>query len=157
MDDIYNTFNDVLLQNINASAADGRAPVPKQNGTGKLVIQTVLAGGALPLSGVSVVVSDGNTGRDAVPDIRLVTDESGRTEPIVLPTVSYTLSQAPTETERPYSVYNITAELDGFYPEKLVNIPIFDKTTSVQPIMMIPLSERSVPDAELYIDESAAT
>lgn len=151
MDNRYYNFNDALMQNINP-ASQSNTNEPEMTGSGVLSVRVTLAKEALPLEGATVIISKSDG--DKKIEARLVTDRSGITPPLALPAPAAEYSQTPDGTQRPYSIYNITAELPGYYPESMVNVPIFDKVTSVQPIVMIPLSEESVRGDELYIDES---
>ena len=153
MNSEYDSFNDALMQNINPAPSRNTAAEPAGlTGSGILTVQVSLAKGALPLEGATVIISKSDGDKEI--EARLVTDKSGRTPPLALPAPSAVYSQTPGGNTRPYSIYNITAELPGYYPESIVNVPIFDKITSIQPIVMIPLSEQSVRGDELYINES---
>ena len=158
MNSQYDSFNDALMQNINPAPSSNTAAEPAGlTGSGILTVQVCLAKGALPLEGATVIISKSDGDKEI--EARLVTDKSGRTPPDARPVrprpaPSAVYSQTPGGNTRPYSIYNITAELPGYYPESMVNVPIFDKITSIQPIVMIPLSEQSVRGDELYINES---
>ena len=106
--------------------------------SGVLIVQTSIAGGALPLLGASVTVSDGGDGYISEP-IRTESGASGLTDAIVLPAPSPLLSQSPSNGVRPYALYNLSVTRDGYYPFTAEKIPIFAGVRSIQPVNMIPL------------------
>lgn len=72
------------------------------------------------------------------------TNNLGQTEKIALPTKSASLSEVP-GNERPFISYNIFASKEGYFDSDVINAPIFEGVTSIQPINLIPLSEYSNP------------
>ena len=107
--------------------------------SGVLIVQTSIAGGALPLLGATVTVSDGGDGYLQAP-IRVQSGASGLTDAIILPAPSPLLSQSPQNASRPYALYNLSVTRDGFYPFTAEKVPIFAGVRSIQPVNMIPLS-----------------
>ena len=120
-------------------------------GEGGLIVTVTLARGAIPVEGATVIIAEENNRR--IISTR-ITDKSGRMEQISLPTQSSSLSLTPDSSTRPFSVYNIRAEYPGYYTENAINVPIFDKIVSIQPISLIPLSEKDIAEGELTINES---
>lgn len=148
----FTDFNNALAGELEQLPNGSSTRSGSTTGYGALIIQVALAKGAIPLSGVHITVNA--TEGDEIQPETFMTDNSGKTPPIVLPAPSAVYSQTPGGNIKPYSVYNITAQLAGYYPEELTNVPVFEGITSIQPIMMIPLSEAHVPKDELYIDEN---
>ena len=170
MNEEYHRFNESLMKKLNpenASSSEEAArtqsslskgtdfsETAERFGTGTLIVQVALARGAVPVAGAKVIVSQGDGDNAVIAE--LFTDKSGRTEKISLPAPMTEYSQAPGGNIRPYSIYNITVELAGYYTEKAINVPVFDKTVSVQPIALMPLSEKSTQEDLMIIDEGAA-
>lgn len=169
MNEQYHRFNESLMNNINAyaetppaaqtasvstlSSGGDYTETSENTGTGWLIVVVSLARGAIPVEGAKVTVtkSDGDMALAA----ELFTDNSGRTEKLALPAPMAKYSQTPGGSMRPYSIYDIAVEKEGYYPEKAINVPIFDNNVSIQPMALIPLSETSVPENQLIIDESS--
>ena len=72
------------------------------------------------------------------------TNSVGQTEKIALPTKSASLSEVPGNL-KPYISYNVFASKEGYFDSDVINVPIFEGVTSIQPINLIPLSEYSNP------------
>lgn len=112
-----------------------------QQGTGYLKVQTVSAGGAFPVEGAVVIVTD-QEGKTAY---SLRTDRSGLTDAVSLPAPSVALSQAPPVNgdPAPYSVYTVQVFRDGFYDIEEYSLPIFDGITALWQANLIPKTEFS--------------
>lgn len=63
---------------------------------------------------------------------RDTTDQSGKTKVFLLPTPDKNLSMSPDLSEKPYAVYNMVVESDGFLTNIHLNIPVFSGITSIQ-------------------------
>ena len=111
---------------------------PENMGAGTLLVQVTLANGAIPMAGASVQVF--RAGSDGEPIATLITDRSGRTKRITLPTPAAEYSQSHSNV-RPYANYDIKVELPGYYTQHLVSVPIFDQVDSIQPVDLMPLAE----------------
>lgn len=70
----------------------------------------------------------------------LITDESGKTQPIAIPTPELAASQAPSQ-ERPFSIADVTAEHPLYERILVEDVQIFPDTVSVQNLQFIPLDE----------------
>ena len=70
----------------------------------------------------------------------LITDRSGRTEPIPLPAPAPSSSLSPGENA-PFALYRVAVKKDGFYPQTTENVPVFAGITSLQPITLIGRAE----------------
>lgn len=108
--------------------------------SGYLKARVFTALGAIPIEGASVKVSssDGIT-----PSVAhdLITDQSGETKTVSLPAPPRSLSGTP-GGPLPYALYRIEAYAEGYAPYEALNVPIFSEILSVQPISLVPLSER---------------
>ena len=110
----------------------------KKMAIGYLQVKARTAQEAVPLDGVRVRVLDdeGNALYD------LVTDESGETQTVPLETVDRRFSLSPGYLGMPYVRYSVTVKTEGFAPETVTGIPIFDGETAMLPVAMVPLEER---------------
>lgn len=123
---------------------------PNLNSVGYLKIVTTSADQTIPIPEVSVIISKTNNGNEEIL-YSLMTNQSGETPVIELPTPSAMMSQTPQSSNngvKPYAMYNISTYLDGYFQVKNLNVPIFAGITSIQRVNMIPLplhtSERKV-------------
>ncbi len=106
--------------------------------SGSLVVQVVTAGGALPLEGATVTISDAG-GRLISENIVVATSPGGLTPRIFLPTPPRALSMSPS-IEVPYALYNIAVSLPDYYPYTAKNVPLFSGVNSFQSVRLIPIS-----------------
>ena len=107
--------------------------------TGTLRVEVFIAREALPLPGALVEIYDAGEWQGENPPIaRLMTDESGRTEPVTLYAPDPALSQHPQEQTVPYSVYDIVVRMCGYQPQFILGIQIFAGVESIQQVEMIP-------------------
>lgn len=107
--------------------------------TGLLQVEVFTANDALPVPDAHVTVTQTVNGGSTL--IRLlVTDRSGRTEPIELPAPPVSMSTSP-GNEKPFSEYNVRVESPGFYTVENINVPIFSGQTALQRVAMIPLPQ----------------
>ena len=105
--------------------------------TGYLQIRAFVAGGAFPIDGVSVRII-GNEENNVGINYSLLTGRDGKTEMLPLPAPNITFSLAPNAKEQPYSNYDVEIYKDGYYPKKILNVPIFAGTKSILPMELIP-------------------
>jgi len=117
-------------------------------GMGRLRIRVTEAGGVLPVEGAVVTVSEYVNGGDGELLYSLRTDNGGLTETMTLPAPPASDSMKP-GAARPYALYNIDVSYPGYYPVENVAVPVFDRITAVQPVNLLPLSEKDrLADAE---------
>lgn len=118
------------------------------SGTGYLLIRATTAKGAIPLEGVRVMV------RNRLPEftegrgdviLSTVTDRSGNTERLALPTPPRVESEHP-GGHKPYATYDVDLSADGYYQHRYSAVPVFDGITAVQQADLIPLPENGIPD-----------
>ena len=104
---------------------------------GTLIVYTSMAAQAAPLAGVRIAVLD----ESGTVQQRLTTDASGATEALELtaPDASYSLDQN-NQTVRPYSVYRLVAEVDGWQGQILDGVQIFDGQQTVARMEFLPVS-----------------
>ena len=140
-----NTALDRLMSSSDVPAAAGDTVSDSASG---LTVQNKdeASGSGTLIAQVSVVISDANGEKIATQ----FTDNSGRTPGIKLSAPSAEYSLEPTGF-RPYSTYNMRAEYPGYYTEEFLNIAVFDKIVSVQPVSMEPLGEDATESDRLII------
>lgn len=96
--------------------------------TGGIIVSVTTARGLYPVVGAVVTVFSG--GEQVIDSDK--SDESGKTKLFVLSTPSKSLSENAGESERPYAVYNISVEADGYVKQEFMNVPVFSGVTSLQ-------------------------
>lgn len=103
--------------------------------TGSIWIAAALAEEAAPLAGVRVTVLD----ESGVPVNRLETDENGVAlqTGLAAPDRSYSLDEANT-TVRPYAVYDLVAEKDGWQTVRVEGVQVFDGQQTVARLAFLP-------------------
>ena len=113
---------------------------------GRLQLRATSAGEALPIEGVNVRISgtdEGNVGLEH----SLFTGVNGLTDTVSLPAPSPSLSRAPGAPEQAYSLYDVYAYKEGYYPKEIKDVAIFSTVKAV-------LSLNMIPDAGLKRDNS---
>lgn len=130
---------------------------------GFLTVIVRTANGALPVENAQVTIYDYSNGDNVAnnSDIiyTLTTDNSGRTQKVVLSTKSKDTSLAP-KNQVPFKGYSINVVKEGFYDSSYINVPIYQGVSSLQFANLIPLSEYSSPtdaipnDGRVYVEES---
>lgn len=119
-----------------------------ERGVGYLKIRATSAGGSLPVEGAVVRINEYTPEGDGEILYSIRTNEGGLTETVALGAPPAIESMMP-GAARPYSIYNVTATKDGYYPVESVAVPIFERIVAVQPINMIPITEEeSIAGAE---------
>ena len=107
---------------------------------GKLVVRVSAASGAVPISGATVLVrSSANTPPIQIL-VSLMTDESGLTDPVPIPTPPRSESLAPGGNQ-PFTEISTEVSADGYFTSSNINIPIYPGITSIQPVTLIPLPD----------------
>nr|WP_312579183.1 hypothetical protein [Sedimentibacter sp.] len=104
----------IVFQVVDNSVIDGMKPI--QNA--KITISKALGNGYF----ISKVVT---------------TNESGKTDPVALPTVRFYHSLSP-EEDISYSTYNATVEANNFLTTDIFDIRVFDDITSLQTVQLLP-------------------
>ncbi len=108
---------------------------------GYLKVRVTRAGGALPVEGAIVTVTEyrSDAGEDEIL-YSLRTDRGGLTETVSLPAPPFNTSTRPGNAQ-PFALYNVNISYEGFYPVELVGVPVFGGVVAVQPVELMPLSE----------------
>ena len=113
---------------------------------GFLVVNVKTANGAIPIENALVNIyenkKDGGAMANGYLLYTLKTNAYGQTEKIALPTKSSSFSMSP-GNDRPFYSYNIFVSSDGYFDSDVINVPIFQGITSIQPINLLPVSEYS--------------
>ncbi len=114
---------------------------------GNLQIYAYTGSTAEPIEGAQVFVSRDNNG-DSLLYASTVTDRSGLTPVIPLPTVDPMLSMDPETAQNnlPYVAYDIQISALGFTPLRFENVPIYGGNSVTQPAAMLPLIAGDNPD-----------
>ena len=113
------------------------------DGIGNIIVEVTTGRGAVPLSGIDVVIDrldfDDPSGRQELIAV-LETDRSGRTKPVPVKTVSRELSLVPGNSE-PFSTFYVTASEKGFEPAKNRPVDVFANEVSILKIDLVPKPE----------------
>lgn len=109
---------------------------------GTLIVYTSIAEQAAPLPGVRLTVSD----ESGAVLSRMTTDGLGASQPLDLPApdASYSLDEN-NRTVRPYSVYRLTAEADGWQPRILDGVQIFADQQTAARLEFLPAENNGNP------------
>lgn len=107
------------------------------NEFGFLQVMTTTARTAMPVENAAVTIVCMRNGKYNLVGTYL-TDNSGQTELIKLPSEDKAATSAPDMAAEPY-YYNITAKKDGYYDYESRDVRIFSGITSLQSFELIPL------------------
>ena len=118
--------------------------IPDSQGLGYLVVKVSTARGALPLDNASVNIRGSETENSDI-ILSLKTNSSGLTEKVALPAPPKVLSESP-GIVIPYALYDVDVFKEGYTPLHFTDVAVFDSVTSVQPAIMIPLTENGYSD-----------
>ena len=112
--------------------------------TGTLRVQSFSARQSAPVPGVFVTL----TNADAVAPrpYTFYTDDEGMAEDVCLPTPDEDLSLDENNTQRPYSVWNLTAEKEGYQTVNLEGIQAFACEVALVELEMLPMQRRGAPN-----------
>ena len=120
---------------------------------GYLTVRVSTASGAIPLEGVAVNVRGADVDSSAV-IYSLTTDSDGLTPTVALAAPPRENSQAPSWDVPAYAVYNLDVFLDGYAPAFFHNVPIFSGINSVQPVVLLPLTENPTQNESTHVTEA---
>ena len=121
--------------------------------TGGLIVSTTALRRLYPVPSARVTVFTGPYENMEVIDTG-VTDESGKRKVFRLETPERSLSQSAGATKKPYALYNVFVQADGYVDTVNTNIPIFEGVTSLQNIDMILRSTAENKEGPRIIDEA---
>lgn len=119
-------------------------------GQGYIKAQVSIASGAMPVAGAKVSIR-----QDGVELTASLTNQSGETEEIPLKAPPKALSEQYETELRPYSVYDVYTDKDGYVPVRNLNVPVFDGIVSIQGVSMRRLPDDYKGEEDVY-DESAS-
>ena len=111
-------------------------------GKGYLTIHLTTADSALPVSGARVNIFDMNGNLLDT----LYTDQSGITDQIELPAPPKETQFDPNLAVKPYSRYTVEITAEGFHTTVISGVQIYDESSSVLPIDLLPLLPGEPPD-----------
>ena len=118
-----------------------------EQNVGYLIVKVSTARGAIPLADAAVGIRGGTReNSDIIYSLR--TNSDGLTPKISLPAPPKSMSEAPSGAF-PFSVWNIDVLKDGYVPIYFQNVPVYASITSIQPAVLVPVSENSLPQ-EIY-------
>ncbi|MCD7806882.1 MAG: peptidoglycan-binding protein [Lachnospiraceae bacterium] len=137
--------------------------MPQEMNTGRLLVSLRVERGYIPVPNARVVIQsmDGS-----MEPLTFLTDSSGQTPEIELPTPPLSYSESP-EEPRPYSEYIITADAEGYDISTVEGTEILPGELSIQVVQMHPLPAQQdtadqaidsviiIPDHSLYGDDPA--
>ena len=108
--------------------------------SGTIVARVYTSRAEIPIPGATVAVTQkSKNGRHTLLAIR-ISDESGNTSPIIIPTPDRSEGLAP-GGETPYALCDLWIEASGFELLRVEEIQIFPGTETVQELELIPLPE----------------
>ena len=105
--------------------------------TGYIQVRAYASYAQLPLRDVAVTI----TSEDGTAIAMRLTNRSGLTPPIGIPTPDRIESEAPDPGERPYTSIRIHAAKSGYEQVNASNVQVFSGVTTIQNLEMVPLSE----------------
>ena len=120
---------------------------------GYLTVRVSTASGAVPLGGAAVNVRGGDVDDSSV-IYSLTTDSDGLTPTVALAAPPRENSQSPSVEVPAYAVYNIDVFANGYSPAFFHNVPIFSGINSVQPVILLPLTENPTQHTPQNVTES---
>ena len=110
-----------------------------QESIGYLVVKVSTARGAIPLEDAAVSIRGGSPESSGI-IYSLRSNSDGITEKIALPTPTPSFSASP-GNPTPYSTWNIDVFKDGYVPISFTGVPVYPSVISVQPAVMIPMTQ----------------
>ena len=113
----------------------------EENGKGYITVNVRTAGGALPVEGALITVSDDS----GTVISAMISGISGDTDILELSAPSRENSMSPENGGAVSSYYSVDADKAGYYHAVISNIPIFDGVTSIQQVLLIPLAPGDNP------------
>lgn len=114
--------------------------------TGTLRVQSFAARQSAPVPNVYVTLT--NPEEPNRKPYTFYTDAQGIAEDLCLPAPDRVLSLEEENTVRPYSVWNLTAEREGYQPVRLENIQVFACEVALVELEMLPLQRLGAPQPQ---------
>lgn len=110
---------------------------------GYLSIETRVADGGIPIEGAKIYIVPSGQGSEVSDTFYrnyLVTDSSGNTGFIRFDTPDPEITENINNNLVPYSLVDVYAVADGFFPTRVRNVQIYGDTQSVLPITLLPIT-----------------
>ena len=104
---------------------------------GYLSVQVLSAGGAIPVSQALIKIESADE-YDRIEAQTSLTDMDGRSDVFALPAPPFIISLTPGNAEAPSALYQVTVYKEGYYPQSLNNISIFENIYSTLTIPLVP-------------------
>ncbi len=127
-------------------------PTDRASEVGYLVVRVSTALGAIPLQNATVNIRSSSPDSSSVL-YTLLSDKDGITKKVELPAPPRELSEHPGEAV-PFSSWNVDVYKEGYVPVSFQSIPVYSSVVSVQPAVLVPVSERFY--AQTSYNESAS-
>lgn len=131
-------------------------------GQGYLIVHVTTARGSIPLEGAHVRVrnylpAEASNRGDVV--ATLISGRDGNTPTLPLPAPPRSNSMTPGDAPV-YQPYLIEVNLQGYFEQRYINVPIFDGIVAIQPADLVPLPENDrtdsrTPDGERFFESTA--
>lgn len=125
-----------------------KASQQADSSTGRLQINVTSLTGFFPVRNASITIADSRTPENIIEQV--LTDESGQTQPIELPTPAFAYSQTPGQP-KPYTDYNIEIQAEGYEPVRIIGSEVLPDALSIQPVSMRPLTQTSQLEEDIDI------
>ncbi len=109
-------------------------------GMGYLQVRVSTAQSAIPIENAQVIIRKQATDQGGELVAIVLSDRSGLTPKISLPTVPRAQSEVP-GNPHPFFTYHIDVSKEGYYTKYYQNVPVFDGIAAVQSVEMIPLPQ----------------
>ena len=109
---------------------------------GTILTRVYTSRAQLPVEGATVAFLRRDAGGKRTLLAVRVTDRSGRTAPVEVPTPALSASEAPGGGQ-PFAVCDIWAEAPGYELQAVDNVQIFPGTQTLQELELVPLPERA--------------
>ena len=119
---------------------NSNTPSERQGEVGYLIVRVSTALGAIPLQNATVNIRPGSADTSGVL-YTLLSDKDGITPKVALPAPPRELSEHPGESV-PFSSWNVDVYKEGYVPVSFQSIPVYSSVVSVQPAVLVPVSER---------------
>lgn len=113
----------------------------EEQGKGFITVNVRTAGGALPVAGAVITISDTSTGNVIAV---MLSDISGTSEVIGLPTPPKGNSLTPGNNDVS-TLYTVDTDKEGFYHVINTGIPVFDGITAIQQVLLVPVARGDTP------------
>ena len=114
--------------------------IPNEESIGYLVVRVSTARGAIPLEDAAVSIRGGTPDSSGI-IYSLRTNQDGVTEKAALPSPALALSESP-GNPTPYSSWNIDIFKEGYVPLSFTGVPVYASVVSVQPAVMVPITQK---------------